>query len=309
MSGHCLLTGGAGFIGSATARALVQAGWQVVVLDKLTYAGRREHLEGVDVELVVGDVCDEDLVRQLVTGADAVVHAAAESHVGRALQDPTAFLKTNIDGTRTVLEQSAKAGVPHVVHLSTDEVFGSAPVGTSFATDAPLRPGNAYAASKAAAEAFVHATAHTLGSRATIVRCTNNFGPRQHNEKAIPGWIRAALDGEPLQIHGDGSAVRDWLHVEDFAAGLVAVLSTGTPGEVYHFSGHNPLANKSVAAQIADLCGGAELTHVADRPGQDARYALDDAGTRTALRWAPFIPFEAGLKQTLEWIASQRRAA
>jgi dTDP-glucose 4,6-dehydratase len=309
MSGHCLLTGGAGFIGSATARALVQAGWHVVVLDKLTYAGRREHLDGVAVDLVVGDVCDEDLVRQLVVGADAVVHAAAESHVGRALQDPTAFLKTNIDGTRTVLEESAKAGVPHVVHLSTDEVFGSAPAGQSFAIDAPLRPGNAYAASKAAAEAFVHATAHTLGSRATIVRCTNNYGPRQHIEKAIPGWIRAALDGEALQIHGDGSAVRDWLHVEDFAAGLLAVLSKGTPGDIYHFSGHNPLANKSVAAQIADMCGGAELTHVADRPGQDARYALDDAGTRTVLEWAPYIPFAAGLKQTLEWIASQRRAA
>jgi dTDP-glucose 4,6-dehydratase len=309
MSGHCLLTGGAGFIGSATARALVQAGWHVVVLDKLTYAGRREHLEGVGVDLVVGDVCDEDLVRQLVSGAGAVVHTAAESHVGRALKDATAFLKTNIDGTRIVLEQSAKAGVPHVVHLSTDEVFGSAPAGVSFAIDAPLRPGNAYAASKAAAEAFVHATAHTLGSRATIVRCTNNFGPRQHEEKAIPGWIRAALDGEPLQIHGEGSAIRDWLHVEDFAAGLVAVLSNGTPGEVYHFSGHNPLNNLNVAQQIAEMCGGAVLAHVPDRPGQDARYALDDACTREALGWAPVLSFVAGLKQTLEWIASQRRAA
>ena len=309
MSGHCLLTGGAGFIGSATARALVQAGWQVVVLDKLTYAGRREHLEGVAVDLVVGDICDEDLVRQLVSGADAVVHAAAESHVGRALLDPTAFLKTNIGGTRIVLEQSAKAGVPHVVHLSTDEVFGSAPEGTSFATDAPLRPGNAYAASKAAAEAFVHATAHTLGSRATIVRCTNNYGPRQHNEKAIPGWIRAALDGDPLLIHGDGLAIRDWLHVEDFAAGLVSVLAKGTPGEIYHFSGHNPLTNRWVAQQIAYLCGGAVLSHVADRPGQDARYALDDACTRETLDWEPILPFAAGLKQTLEWIASRRRAA
>ena len=219
-----LLTGGAGFIGSALARTLLREGWSLTVLDKLTYAGKREHLEGLDLELVVGDVCDAALVRSLMAGKDAVVHAAAESHVARALLDPSLFVRTNVDGTRVVLEEAALAGVAHTVHISTDEVFGSAPEGRAFAPDDARRPGNFYAASNAGAEAMVHAVAHTRGDRASIVRCTNNYGPRQHPEKAIPCWARAALRGEPVPIHGRGEAVRDWLHVDDFAAGI-----RGTP--------------------------------------------------------------------------------
>ncbi len=159
--GRILLTGGAGFIGSALARALVVDGWTVTVLDLLTYAGRRSHLDGVDAALVVGDVCDEALVKRLMVGQDAVVHAAAESHVARSLVNPAPFLRTNIEGARVVLEAAAAEGVPHAVHLSTDEVFGEAPPEGRFGPDAPLRPGNLYAATKAAAEALVHAIRHT----------------------------------------------------------------------------------------------------------------------------------------------------
>ncbi len=304
MTGHVLLTGGAGFIGSAVARALVASGRRVVVLDKLTYAGRREHLDGVPVDLVVGDVCDAELVARLVGGAAGVVHAAAESHVTRSLDDPSAFIRTNVEGTRVVLEAAARAEVPQTVHLSTDEVFGSCPPDHApFVPSQPLAPGNPYAATKAAAEAFVHATTHTFGYRATVVRSTNNYGPRQHAEKAIPCWIEAALGEGPLPIHGDGSPVRDWLHVDDFAEGLVAVLERGAPGAVHHFSGGNALRNREVAVRILELCGRppTDLAPGPDRPGQDQRYALDDAATRERLGWAPRVDFEAGLARTVAW--------
>lgn len=308
--GRILLTGGAGFIGSALARALVADGWTVTVLDLLTYAGRRSHLDGVDAELVVGDVCDEALVRRLMAGQDAVVHAAAESHVARSLLDPAPFLRTNIEGARVVLEAAAAHGVPHAVHLSTDEVFGEAPAEGRFGPDAPLRPGNLYAATKAAAEALVHAIRHTRGYPVSVVRCTNNYGPRQHGEKAIPTWIRLALAGEPLTLHGDGLARRDWLHVDDFAAGIIALLRGGQPGEVHHFAGGNERENGQLAAQLLALCGGGRLTHVEERPGQDRRYALNDDATRAALGWAPKVSLNDGLAATVRWAqADPRRVA
>lgn len=295
-----LLTGGAGFIGSSVARALLDSGHDVVVLDLLTYAGRRENLDGLDLDFIHGDVCDYDRVRSAMTGCDAVVHAAAESHVARSLVDPNAFLRTNIDGTRVVLQAAIDAAIPHLVHVSTDEVFGQSEEDEIFETDAALRPGNVYAASKASAEAFVHAAAHTHGYRATIVRCTNNYGPRQHSEKAIPGWIQCALAGNPLPIHGRGEAVRDWLHVEDFAAGLIAVLKRGNPGDVHHFSGRTPKTNREVAERILGLCGGGPLQFQEDRPGQDKRYAINDRRTRRELNWKPVIPFDDGLRRLVQ---------
>ncbi len=295
-----LLTGGAGFIGSSVARALIASGYDVVVLDLLTYAGRREHLDGLDLEFIHGDICDAPAVRRAMQGADLVIHAAAESHVARSLVDPSAFIRTNIEGTRVVLQAAVEQGVRHTVHLSTDEVFGQAEEHEVFAPRDALRPGNVYAATKAAAEAFVHAVAHTQGYRATIVRCTNNYGPRQHSEKAIPGWIRRALAGQALPIHGRGEAIRDWLHVEDFAAGLLAVLERGEPGDVHHFSGRTPRTNREVAERILGLCGGGPLHFQEDRPGQDKRYAIDDRRTRRLLGWAPRIEFDDGLRRLVE---------
>ncbi len=302
-----LVTGGAGFIGSALSRALVAVGHKVVVLDKLTYAGCREHLDGVDVELVVGDVCDAGLAQDLLREQDVVVHAAAESHVTRSLDDVAPFLKTNIDGTRCMLEAAATARVPHFIHISTDEVFGSAPQGVSFRPNDPLRPGNLYAASKASAEAMVHAVAHTRGYAATIVRCTNNYGPRQHEEKAIPTWIASALTGRPLPIHGDGRAIRDWLYVDDFARGLVSLLEH-PPGGVHHFTGGSPLSNAQVARRVASRLGGV-LLHVTERLGQDARYDLDDTRTRRDLAWEPRVSFSEGLENTIGWYRQAWRDA
>jgi dTDP-glucose 4,6-dehydratase len=288
-----LLTGGAGFMGSAVARALAVEGWEVVVLDALTYAGDARHLEGVEARLVVGDVCDEALVSGLVAGVEAVVHMAAETHVERSLSSAAPFVRSNVEGTRVVLDACARAGRA-LVHVSTDEVFGTAPPGAAFAEDAPLRPRNPYAATKAAAEMLLGAARESAGFRARLVRCVNNFGPRQHEEKAIPGWLARARRGEPLPLHGRGEAIRDWLHVEDFAAAMVRILAYEGPREVFHLAGRQERTNRDVAALLAQRFA-VPLVEVPDRPGQDARYALDDAGTRRDLGWQPAIPLEDGL--------------
>jgi dTDP-glucose 4,6-dehydratase len=296
-----LVTGGAGFIGSQLVRTLEQASHTVTVLDKLTYAGRHEHLHNTSARLLVGDICDPAAVAAAIKGQDAVIHAAAESHVGRALSAASLFIQVNIEGTRVMLEQSARAGISRFILVSTDEVFGAAPPGRWFTPDAPHRPGNAYAASKSGAEALVHAWRHTHSYPASIVRCTNNYGPRQHPEKAIPWWTRAALAGGPVPVHGDGSPVRDWLYVEDCARGIRAALEQGQPGSCWHLAGQQLRQNRDVVTEVVALCGGAPIEYGPDRPGQDRRYALDDAETRATLGWAPQVPMTTGLAQTVAW--------
>jgi dTDP-glucose 4,6-dehydratase len=292
-----LLTGGAGFMGSACARAFAADGWRVRVLDALTYAGRATNLDGVGADLTVGDVCDPDVVRSMVHACDLVVHMAAETHVDRSLSDAAPFVRTNVDGTRRVLEACAAAARP-LVHVSTDEVFGSAPEGRAFAEDeACFAPGNPYAATKAAAECLATAWRHSFGFAARIVRCTNNYGPRQHPEKAIPGWLARARRGEPLPLHGRGEAVRDWLHVDDFAAGVVAVAAYRGPRVHFHLAGRQPRTNREMATMLAAACGDPGILEVPDRPGQDARYALDDAATRAELGWAPRVALAEGLAE------------
>jgi dTDP-glucose 4,6-dehydratase len=299
MATHTLLTGGAGFIGSSLARHLVEAGHRLVVLDKLTYAGNRENLRGLDLELVVGDVCDKDLVQELVAESDIVIHAAAESHVTRSHQNAGPFIRTNIEGSRTVVQAAAEAQTPHCIHLSTDEVFGPATKGHRFGIDDTHRPSNAYAASKASAEAFLQVIRQRSGYPCTVVRMTNNYGPRQHAEKAIPCWIGNALKNKSVPIHGTGTAQRDWLHVDDFSRGILQILSHGQPGETHHFSGGNSLSNRVVAEKIAAMCGGAPIQEGPERPGQDARYALNDDATRSQLNWAPIQNFDAGLQDLI----------
>ena len=205
-----------------------------------------------------------------------------------------------------MLDAACRAGVPRFLHLSTDEVFGSAPPGVAFGPDAPLRPGNAYAASKVGAEAMIHAWRHTHRYPATLLRCTNNYGPRQHPEKAVPWWATAALSGEKVPVQGDGSAVRDWLFVEDFARGVLAVLqhpAAADGGGCWHFAGQQPRQNRAVAATLLSLCGRdpGDIEPIAERQGQEARYALDDSETRTRLGWAPQVSLADGLQQTLDW--------
>lgn len=294
MKPHVLLTGGAGFMGSSVARALLDEGCVVTVYDALTYAGSHAHLDGLDVNFVHADVCDPVALWPRVRASDVVVHMAAESHVERSLRDAGPFVRTNVDGTRRVLEACVGEGRP-LVHVSTDEVFGSASPGQAFREQDAFRPGNPYAATKAAAEALVVAWRNSFGLPVKVVRCTNNYGVRQHAEKAVMGWIRRGLAGEALPLHGRGEAVRDWLHVDDFARALVRIVAYEGPRDVFHLAGRTPRTNREMAALVAQLVGGAELVEVDDRPGQDARYALDDEGTRRDLGWAPRVALEDGV--------------
>ena len=284
-----LLTGGAGFMGSQMARSLSETGRDVVVFDKLTYAGDRANLEGVKHDFVEACVCDVSAVRAAMDGVDVVIHMAAESHVENSLHEPDQFLRTNVVGSRVMLSEACAAGVEQFVHVSTDEVFGQALPGECFGPNAPMKPGNAYAASKVGAEALVHAWRHTHDYPVTMVRCTNNFGPRQHIEKAIPCWIVAGLGGGPIPVHGEGVAVRDWLYVEDFARGVIAALDEWQDGATWHFAGRNHRQNKQMAGDICQLLSASGLQFGPERTGQDYRYALDDEYTREALGWRPQV--------------------
>ncbi|MFG1696943.1 dTDP-glucose 4,6-dehydratase [Nonomuraea sp. NPDC049309] len=294
-----LVTGGAGFIGSQFVRGLRDA--DVTVLDKLTYAGNRANLEGVPHRFVHGDVCDAELLSRIVPGHDLVVNFAAESHVDRSIEGAAEFVRTNVLGTQTLLQACLDAGVPKVVQVSTDEVYGSIDIG-SWDESAPVRPRSPYAASKAGGDMIAQAYAITHGLNVSITRCGNNYGPRQYPEKIIPLFITNLLRGRKVPLYGDGGNVRDWIHVEDHCAGIRLVADVGEPGEVYHIAGTAELTNKELTARLLEACGkGWDMVeYVADRKGHDRRYSLDDRKLR-ALGWRPRISFEQGLKETVRW--------
>lgn len=294
---NVLVTGGAGFMGSAVVRQLEADGHAIRVLDLLTYAGSWDNIEGTGAERVLGDVCDARAVERAVSDMDVIVHMAAETHVERSLSDAGPFIRTNVEGTRVVLEACRARRtdrVIHLIHVSTDEVFGSAS-SQGFREEDPHLPGNPYAVSKAAAEGLIRVWERCYGLQARVVRCVNNYGPRQHDEKAVAGWIRRAVAGEPLLVHGTGLAERDWLHVDDFARAIGRIVVHEGPRRVFHLAAQCHRTNLQMALQIAELAGGASVQCVTDRPGQDARYALDDAGTRADLGWAPQVPLDVGL--------------
>ncbi|MGA4995180.1 dTDP-glucose 4,6-dehydratase [Nonomuraea bangladeshensis] len=299
-----LVTGGAGFIGSHFARSLHDM--DVTVLDKLTYAGDRANLEGVRHEFVHGDICDAGLLARVVPGHDLVVNFAAESHVDRSIAGAAEFMRTNALGTQTLLQACLEAGVPKVVQVSTDEVYGSIDVG-SWDESAPVRPRSPYAASKAAGDLIAHAYAVTYGMDVSITRCGNNYGPRQYPEKIIPLFVTRLLRGEKVPLYGDGGNVRDWIHVSDHCAGIRLVAEKGAPGEVYHVAGTAELTNRELTGRLLEACGrGWDLVEqVADRKGHDRRYSLDDRKLR-ALGYRPEVPFEQGLKDTVRWYAEHR---
>ncbi|WFB07404.1 dTDP-glucose 4,6-dehydratase [Streptomyces sp. LX-29] len=304
-----LVTGGAGFIGSTYVRALLSraygpAAHTVTVLDKLTYAGNRDNLPTGHRRLtfVRGDICDARLLAELLPGHEAAVHFAAESHVDRSIDGAADFVRTNVLGTQTLLEAAVDARVQRVVHVSTDEVYGSITTG-SWTEEAPLLPNSPYAASKAGSDLIARAYRRTHGLDVSLTRCSNNYGPHQHPEKVIPRFVTNLLEGEPVPVYGDGRHRREWLHVEDHCRAVHLVLERGRAGEVYHIGGGDELSNLELTERLLDLCGAdpSMIRHVPDRKGHDLRYALDDRKIRDELGYAPRHTLADGLARTVAW--------
>jgi dTDP-glucose 4,6-dehydratase len=305
-----LVTGGAGFIGSNFIRYLLmnRPDVRIINLDKLTYASNPESLSDVASDprysFVRGDIAVRGDVEPLFkSGLDAVINFAAETHVDRSIEDASPFVRTNIEGTRTLLEVARRAPVARFVHISTDEVYGSAPQGQSFTEEAHLDPRSPYAASKAAADHFVSAYANTYGIPAVLLRCTNNYGPYQYPEKLIPLMIANARDDKSLPIYGDGMQERDWLYVEDYCRAIDLVLQKADAGAIYNVSAGAPQPNLKIVRTILAYLKKPEslINYVDDRPGHDRRYALDSSKIRRELGWEPRLSFEEGIRRTIEW--------
>ena len=295
-----LVCGGAGFIGSAFVRVRLAAGDEVVVLDKLTYAGRRENLQDLEIEFVHGAIEDPDAVARAIEGCEAVVNFAAETHVDRSIAEPDAFVRTHAQGTYVLLEAARERGVRYV-QVSTDEVYGSIAEG-SFTEASPLRPSSPYSATKAGADLLVGSYVHTYGLEAAIVRGANNYGPFQYPEKLIPLTILNALHDDPVPVYGDGAQVRNWIHVEDFCAAIDTVLQRGEAGQAYNAGGPDELPNLDVVRRILALTGRDEslIEFVEDRLGHDRRYSLASSKLE-GLGWRPQVRFDEGLARVVAW--------
>ncbi len=307
-----LVTGGAGFIGANFVR-LVRATRPeiaITVLDKLTYAGNRLNLAGLEVKLVVGDVADAELVDSLVSTCDTVVHFAAESHNDNSLRDPSPFIHTNLVGTFSLLEACRSHDV-RLHHISTDEVFGDLPLHTpeEFHEDTAYAPSSPYSATKAGSDHLVRAWVRSFGLRATISNCSNNYGPYQHIEKFIPRQITNILTGNTPKLYGTGEQVRDWIHVDDHNRAVLCILESGKLGETYNIGADQPdINNKQVIELICELMGSDGYEHVADRPGHDQRYAMDASKLRRELGWRPeYTDLREGLIHTIEWYREHRQ--
>ncbi|MFH8571845.1 dTDP-glucose 4,6-dehydratase [Streptomyces sp. NPDC017993] len=305
-----LVTGGAGFIGSHYVRTLLDGGYpgyedaEVTVVDKLTYAGNRDNLPAAHPRLtwVQGDICDLPMLLELLPGHDAVLHFAAESHVDRSLRSAAEFVRTNVGGTQTLLEACLRSGVPRVVHVSTDEVYGSIDEG-AWTELSPLLPNSPYAASKASSDLIARSYWVTHGLNVSITRCSNNYGPYQHPEKLIPKFVTELTEGRPVPLYGDGANIREWLHVDDHCRALQLVLTDGRAGEVYNVAGGTGLSNREITTRLLKLCGAdpGMVRLVADRKGHDRRYCVDDTKIREELGYAPRTDFETGLARTAAW--------
>lgn len=308
-----LITGGAGFIGSNFVRLLLNTRHDVDVVnfDKLTYAGNPESLadvaENPRYTFVQGDIGDPQAVEEAFgRRPDAVVNFAAETHVDRSIEDASPFLRTNIFGTQSLLEAARRHALPRFIHISTDEVYGSAPAGVSFTEEAVLDPRSPYAASKASADHFVSAYANTYGVSAVILRCTNNYGPYQFPEKLIPLMIANAREDKSLPVYGDGMQERDWLFVEDYCRAILTALEKAAPGSIYNVSAGKPQPNLKIVRTILQHLGKPEslIKYVQDRPGHDRRYALDSSKLQRELGWTPQVSFEEGIARTIDWYIS-----
>jgi dTDP-glucose 4,6-dehydratase len=301
-----LVTGGAGFIGSNYVRfVLRETDDEVVVYDALTYAGNLSTLRDVDDDprysFVKGDICDPATLEEAMAGVDAVVHFAAESHVDRSIVGSDDFVNTNCFGTNIVMDTARRLEIGRVVHIGTDEVYGSVEVGSSTEAD-PLEPRSPYSASKAGSDLIALSYHHTHGLPVTVTRCTNNFGPYQYPEKAIPLFTTNLLDGGTVPLYGDGLNERDWIYVDDHCAGVHLVLHAGQPGEIYNIGAGNETPNRVLVDKLLALLGKDEssVDYVADRLGHDRRYSVDIAKV-TALGWTKQRTLDEALEATVDW--------
>jgi dTDP-glucose 4,6-dehydratase len=305
-----IVTGGAGFIGSNFVRYALQerADWQITVVDKLTYAGSKTNLDGLPQErltFIEADICEADLMDQLVEDHDLVVHFAAESHNDNSLQNPRPFLDTNIIGTFTILEAVRKHN-KRLHHISTDEVYGDLELDdpAKFTPDTPYNPSSPYSSTKAGSDLLVRAWVRSFGITATISNCSNNYGPYQHVEKFIPRQITEILEGRKPRLYGKGENVRDWIHVDDHNSAVIRIIEAGRSGETYLIGANGEVDNKTVVELILKSMGknSDDYEHVNDRAGHDLRYAIDNTKLVTELGWQPkYTNFEEGLRATIDW--------
>ena len=303
-----LITGGAGFIGSNFVRYILNKypEYQVINLDKLTYAGNLDNLADLSdnprYSFVKGDISDRKLVDDLAEKTDIIINFAAETHVDNSITDATPFLTTNIIGTQVLIESALKHKHPRYIQISTDEVYGDTETGF-FTEKFPLKPSSPYAASKAASDMLVLAYIRTYGLPAIISRCSNNYGPYQYPEKVVPFFIKKLMNDEKVPLYGDGSNVRDWLHVLDHCRAVDLILHQGKIGEVYNVGANNEHSNLEITKNMLKILGFSEdqIEFVKDRPGHDIRYAIDATKIKNELGWKPEIDFEEGFRKTVEW--------
>ena len=314
---NVIVTGGAGFIGGNFVHYMVNKypEYNIIVLDKLTYAGNLETLEPVmdKIKFVKADIADREAVYKLFeeTKPDIVVNFAAESHVDRSIEDPEIFLKTNILGTQVLMDACRKYGIKRYHQVSTDEVYGDLPLDRPdlfFTETTPIHTSSPYSSSKAGADLLVMAYHRTYGLPVTISRCSNNYGPYHFPEKLIPLMIANALADKPLPVYGEGLNVRDWLYVEDHCRAIDLIIHKGRVGEVYNVGGHNEMKNIDIVKLICKELGKPEslITHVEDRKGHDMRYAIDPTKIHNELGWLPETKFEDGIKKTIKWYLENR---
>jgi len=304
-----LVTGGAGFIGSNFVRKLIDGSLpgatEVTVVDKLTYAGSLTNLSSIpddSYRFIQGDICDQELISEIMPNHEVVVNFAAESHVDRSILGARDFILTNVLGTQTLLQSARANNVGRFIQISTDEVYGTISSG-SWTEDFPLLPNSPYAASKASADLICRSYNKTFGLDVRITRCSNNYGPYQYPEKAIPLFITNLIDGKKVPLYGSGSNVREWIHVDDHVRGIHAVMLKGMPGGIYNIGGGRELSNIELTETILKRMNkdSSQIEFTEDRPGHDFRYSIDTSKIVKELGYSPLVAFESGIESTINW--------